>query len=267
MNASQVRDALTRKWPDSEFLNIDEAPEDSSRQGRKIDRLVVSLWSSRGHEIDAVEIKVSLGDWRRELATGAKADFWWAHSHRFWLAVPAEMAEKVQADLPLGWGLLACGLEAPPKVVVRPQRRDAKPLSWPTCVGIMRAAANAGINALQRAEMRGRAAGREVGLREAERAGPDAYLSSQLAALRAQVEAFEEAAGIKIANTWEGGARVGQLVALVEAEIRNPGWAADQLGRGAQALEEQARRCVAEAAKVREAAERVSASLRSAVTP
>src|ERR1017187_4991640 len=94
MSAAQVRDALLGRWPPSEYVSIPEAPQSSDRQGRKIDVLVVSLWRSRGHEIDAVEIKVSVSDWRRELKQAEKADWWWRHADRFWLASPAPVAAK-----------------------------------------------------------------------------------------------------------------------------------------------------------------------------
>ena len=59
MTAANVREALLRRWPDEQYLNIAEAPNDPRRQGRKLDVLVVTLWASRGHELDGVEIKIS----------------------------------------------------------------------------------------------------------------------------------------------------------------------------------------------------------------
>lgn len=67
MTAADVRAALAKRWPDDKYLHIEEAPLDSSRQGTKIDVLVIGLWRSLGHSLDAVEVKVSYQDWKNEI--------------------------------------------------------------------------------------------------------------------------------------------------------------------------------------------------------
>jgi hypothetical protein len=220
MNAQMVKDCLARKWPDGDYLLIEEAPEDSRRGGRKIDLLVLSLWPSRGLTLDAVEIKVSMSDWKRELGNGHKADFWWEHCNRFWLAVPEHMADKVKPDLPDTWGLLSCPLEGPPKVIVKAPHHDAAPLSWQTTVGVMRAAANCSLSALTRAKNEGREIGRNTALHEIERAGPDGALKR----LREQVEKFEEASGLKISEPFADVTGLGKMVALVRAVDYDPSY-------------------------------------------
>ena len=93
MTAADVRGVLARHWPAGTYLSIPEAPPNAMRQGRTLDLLVTSLWSSRGFEREGVEIKVSVSDWRRELADVAKAHWWWERVHRFWVAVPAKIAQ------------------------------------------------------------------------------------------------------------------------------------------------------------------------------
>ena len=66
MNAEQVRARLAGRWPDDRWLHVYEAPLDSSRQGSKIDVLVMALWQSDRHELDAIEVKVSYQDWLKE---------------------------------------------------------------------------------------------------------------------------------------------------------------------------------------------------------
>lgn len=66
MTAGDVLAALSRYWPDDQYLHIYEAPLDSGRQGNKIDVAVFALWRSKGLGIDAVEVKVSYSDWRNE---------------------------------------------------------------------------------------------------------------------------------------------------------------------------------------------------------
>lgn len=210
MNAQTIRDALTRRWPDSEYLHIYEAPLDAWRQGTKIDVLVVALWQSRGYELDAVEVKVSYSDWRnevcrrewavvgpngertgyrtkpsgwvlqhavegrygglrgdegvgepatierRDVATSAKSHAWRQHAHRFWVACPAALALRIRPELPTGWGLIAVSEDGSCSIGVKATRREPTPMTWPMAIGIMRASADAGHVALQRAYERGR---------------------------------------------------------------------------------------------------------------
>jgi hypothetical protein len=264
MTAEHVRAALALRWPDSEYLNIAEAPEQSDRGGRKLDLLVISLWRSRGLQRDGVEIKVSLSDWKRELAIGEKADWWWRHTHRFWLAVPADLAPKVQPDLPPTWGLLACTIGESPKVAVKAQYHEAEPLEWSHCVGLMRAAADAGIQALGRAERRGRDEGFRQGKEAAERGSPDGAAVRALEQLRQEVADFEAASGLKIAGEWgDHSKRLGAAVALVLKEWYDPGSATSKMARIAKHTGERARDLAKEADRI----ERFAAQLVDVISP
>lgn len=261
-SADMVRERLTRRWPDGDYLHIAEAPQDSSRQGRKIDVLVIALWQSRGLERDAVEVKVSLLDWKRERDLAEKADFWWRHSHRFWVAVPDAIAGKVREDLPAGWGLLSCSVEGAPKVVVKAARREAEPLSWFSTVGLLRAAADCGTSALLRAEQRGRQKGQEEGRQKAERGTSDEALRS----LRDRVQRFEEASGLRLGDEYSAG-ELGSLVALVRREAYSPGWLADSVDRSADSAIAAAERLTADAKSARQKARAISEAVRLALTP
>lgn len=257
MTADQVRACLALRWPDSEYLSIAEAPEDSSRSGRKIDLLVISLWQSRGLQRDAVEIKVSMGDWRRELKRAEKADFWWRHSHRFWLAAPIELAMKIQEEIPSGWGLLGCEFDKAPKTVVKPELHEAADLSWYSLVGVLRAASGCSLTALHRAEQRGRSQGFEEGKVHAERRSAD----GELKRLREQVQAFEAHSGLKISDYWGDAGELGRLVAIVKQEKLEPQWLVDGLGRAAENAVQQAERLAEQAREIQAAAKRVSEAL------
>src|SRR5687768_6592624 len=108
MTAVEIRQALLNRWTPDKYLVINEAPQTPDRMGRKLDVVVISLWRSRGYELDWIEIKCSTSDWKRELDNPAKADWWWQHVHRFWIAAPVEIASRIRETLPSGWGLLAC---------------------------------------------------------------------------------------------------------------------------------------------------------------
>ena len=252
MTAAEVRQALTLRWPDDRYLGIDEAPQDSSRQGRKLDVLFLALWQSRGLQLEGVEIKVSTSDWVRELREAEKSDFWWRHVHRFWVAVPAHIAERVRQDLPETWGLLACEVGKTPTVAVKAPHHEAEPLSWGTTVGVMRAAADCGVNALARA----RSDGREEGYRQGKEAAERGTSDIQLQQLRQTVEAFEEASGIHLSH-WDAG-HVGEIVRLIQQERHDPGWVFRAASSRADRLEQAVEAVRAGIAQIKDVSESIS---------
>jgi hypothetical protein len=243
MTAADIRLALRKRWPDSDYLFVEEAPENSDRSGTKIDVLVVALWRSRGLERDAVEIKVSMSDFRKEIEKPAKADFWWGHSHRFWIACPETMAAKALEELPSTWGLLVVrgeGDAVQSTIKKRAPSHEPAPLTWSTAVGLARASANAGLAALSRAEQRGYDRGREAGKREAVnvvQANPKAVEEA-----RRQMDAFKSITGVHFTPV-DWGEEFGRAVRVVMDWKSDPRRAArltteavDQLQRTAAEL-------------------------------
>lgn len=107
-------------------------------------------------------------------------------------------------------------------------------------LGLLRAAADSGFGALQRAESRGYARGIEVAKREAERVTGESAAQRSLTDLRERVAAFEAASGLTL-PTWEPScADLGRVVALVQQSWRNPSMVEAQLLRQAEALKAQA---------------------------
>lgn len=245
ITAAYVREALAARWPPSENVVVYEAPTGADRQGRKLDALYVSCWRSRGHELDGVEIKVSVSDWRRELKDVEKADWWWQHVHRFWVAAPVAVAAVIRDELPSTWGLLAVA-ERGVKVLVTPARRMPEPLPWTAVVGLLRTAGGAGLNALARAESIGRDRGYKEGKarsdQEHERQSGDLFIRKQLDDLRSKVEAFKTASGIDVAGRYDQreAERLGQMVAAVQKHHLDTSYLVRQLRETSTRLSETA---------------------------
>lgn len=234
--ADVVSVLCAKRWPEDAYVVLTEAPAgDPARQGRKADLVALSAWRSRGYEVDAVEVKTSMSDWRRELVAAAKADWWWRHSHRFWLATPAGLAVKVEPEVPATWGILACSPDAV-RVVRQAPRHAAEPIAWPAVIGLLRCARNASSQVLARAEDRGREIGRQQAERAFEAKNGDAHLRDQLAELRSRVQAFEAASGLKV-DRWDGGERLGRLVAFANQAHAHPDNVRDGIERAARTLE------------------------------
>ena len=260
MNAQDVMASLHLRWPDTDYLHIEEAPEGPDRGGRKLDLLVVSLWRSRGLLLDGVEVKVSYSDWRRERDNAAKADRWWARTNRFWLAVPEQLAVRVRDELPPTWGLLACSApEKPPVVVVKAQKRDREDIAWPVMVGLLRTVAGCGRNALDRARAEGI---REGACREGERKQA-AHPNRAHDELLERVREFEAASGLRISDRWTGMEDIGRIAALAHQERANPGWIHRNLDSFAAAAETNIERLLKEVRATRKLADMVRQELKA----
>lgn len=257
MSAADVMSALRLRWPESEYVHVPEAPQDSGRQGRKIDLLVISMWRSRGHERDAVEVKVSMSDLRREIAQPEKADWWWQHAHRFWVAVPESLADKAKPELPTGWGLLSVRSDGDRYIAhtkVKPLvNRECEPLPEETVVGLIRAAENAGPSALTRASQEGYSRGLEAGRRDAARTTGGALQRSslELERLREQDRILAELTGRGLAH-WHGewGTQLSEAIRLLTSFGTRPA----DIERALQRAIDGARAAARDIEKIRDAA-------------
>lgn len=242
LTSTDVMEALVKRWPPAEYVHIPEAPMSSDRQGRKLDLVVVSMWKSRGLALDGVEIKVSMSDWKRELegytdGSGKfhggpdKAEWWWHHVNRFWIAAPAEIAKKIKPQLPPTWGLLSVNDGGTARVLVAaPVNRKREDFTWGETVGLLRALNGTSTNMLHREFQRGRSEGYEEAQKalsngRADRAAESrlTYANQRADQLQEAIKAFEETSGIKISQYPHEAGNIGSIVALVrEAIIQGP---------------------------------------------
>jgi hypothetical protein len=123
--------------------------------GRRADAVHVGLWSSRGvGTIEVCELKISRGDWLKELREPKKAEAWWPYCHRFWLVVPHEGIVK-DGELPDGWGLMMPSSRGRRfRVLAKPKDRapeDFK-LTIPLLVTLLKNTETTRTNALQKLE-------------------------------------------------------------------------------------------------------------------
>lgn len=72
---------------------------------RTADALAMSLWPSRGIHLNGFEVKVSLSDFKSELAKPEKAEDIGQHCHFWWICAPSVAVAPVEL-LPPNWGLL-----------------------------------------------------------------------------------------------------------------------------------------------------------------
>lgn len=142
MNAHVITQALLRRYGKHQsgtaaerWICISEARSGAGHAGNngQCDFLAINAWQGRGMELVGHEIKVSMTDLRKELADPAKAERFARYCRKWYLVLPAGLANKVKHEVPPAWGLLSVGdakiseLQAPE---VRKQPEDVPAWWW-----------------------------------------------------------------------------------------------------------------------------------------
>lgn len=106
ITATDIRAALMKFYaPPGHRVLFEVSNDTGARAGRWIDALAFGIWPSTGHEIVGIEIKISRGDWKRELAMPEKAQALMRYCTRWFVAAPAGLIKP--DELPATWGMLS----------------------------------------------------------------------------------------------------------------------------------------------------------------
>lgn len=101
LSASALVAAVRSRYPYPEWRCESEITFD----GRRLDVVAFNLWGrSRGYRVVGFEIKVSRGDWMRELQSFQKSESWMAIVDSFYVVTPPKLVRT--DELPEAWGLL-----------------------------------------------------------------------------------------------------------------------------------------------------------------
>lgn len=127
MTAEDVRRALLARYPASDWLRAFEVPDVAGAQpSRYCDAMFVHRDPSRG-DLVGIEIKVSRGDMRRELADPAKAATFSSRVHDWYVAAPVGVLSG--SDVPPRWGWLTIAADGTVRQERSPMRNEA-PAVW-----------------------------------------------------------------------------------------------------------------------------------------
>lgn len=102
--SSIFRMLVTRYAPGHAVLRQVANGTGARHQYRYADALAISLWPSRGLEINGFEIKVSRYDWRKEIKNPAKSEDVQRYCDRWWIVCPENVIQP--GELPPTWGHL-----------------------------------------------------------------------------------------------------------------------------------------------------------------
>lgn len=106
MNAADVRAAIQSHFGSGgeQYAVLFEVRNGTAwRANRSVDAVVMSLWPSLGMELWGMEIKISRGDWRREMDHPAKASEVFDYFDRWFLVAPENVATHDELPQPWGW--------------------------------------------------------------------------------------------------------------------------------------------------------------------
>lgn len=107
VTAEDLREALKIRYAGDGFVVLFEVGEQTGGAGssRWADALVVGLWDSNDRQVIGFEIKVSKGDWKRELADPDKSRPVGRYCDAWFVVAPSTDVVDA-ATLPPGWGLM-----------------------------------------------------------------------------------------------------------------------------------------------------------------
>lgn len=105
MNTEHVRCLLRKRYAAPEWALMEELAPSPGGGTKYADAVAMNLWKSRGHVVYGMEIKVSRGDWLRELKKPAKAEESVYRCCDAWYVVAAPDVVK-DGELPATWGYM-----------------------------------------------------------------------------------------------------------------------------------------------------------------
>jgi hypothetical protein len=227
MKAIELLDKLRKTiWRDDAHAWLYEVGNATGwAANRHADALVVSCWPSRGLWVAGIEVKVSRSDWLRELKDPQKSDDIQAHCHFWWLVTTPGIVRE--GELPVTWGLIE--VDKKHKIIKQAPRLKPVALSMEFLAAVLRNQSKA-VDALvshrviekvkERVEnMDAQAKEYTDKLRELK---PNTELQSAYDELKADVEKFGEATGIRLEGRWHDD--VGTNIRLVEVARKLNGY-------------------------------------------
>lgn len=197
---ARVFELLKGPFPDGAFVRIPGVRNGTGWQRRTTtaDALIVSCWPSRGLWFAGVEIKVSRGDWKRELAKPDKSAEIQKWCNYWYVAAPAGVVPL--GELPPTWGLIECSGRGC-KIVKAAPKLEPKPADTAFVCSVLRRIAE---SMVPRSEVNALVAEKIEQHRD--------HRNYELERKQEKFEAFEKAMGISLESTWE----YGNIAAAVE---------------------------------------------------
>ena len=197
LNTAEVIERLSRRYSQPEYGFLTQVRNGAGYSAsRTMDAMAMSLWPSRGLHITGFEVKVSRGDFLREIRDPRKADEL-ACFCDYWYIVVGDADIVKPGDLPPTWGLIVpsgTGL----KVVKEAPKMKAQGVDSSLLAAIMRNMTKGMVpeEAIEARIKSAREHGEESGRNMVERQ------KEAMEEMKEKIKAFEKASGIDLLNAW-----------------------------------------------------------------
>lgn len=205
---------MRERYPAPEWALFLEVPSSTgfAGTGGYCDAVAMSLYPSRGLELNGFELKVSRSDWRKELAQPAKAETLFGYCDRWWV-VFGDRTIPIDGEVPITWGILAPRADGKLGVVKQAPELTPKPIDRGLVAALVRRAhqeAQGSIEERVKAELK-----ESNDRRASERARSEEHGKIEFQSLLKTVTAFEQASGVSVRRGWQGPEKIGAAVKLV----------------------------------------------------
>ena len=214
-----IHEALIRKFPAPEWAIFFEVANGLGLSDRRYaDAIAMSLFPSRGLDVNGFEVKTDRGDWLRELKAPQKADAIASYCDFWWLVTSNDKIAP-KDEVPKTWGLLVLK-DGDLRQVKRAERMKPKKIDR-AFMGAMFRRAHQWTETQLKNDERVRAAleeGKKAGREERQYDVQDR--SKEYDRIKQRVAEFEKASGINI-DTYQA-ENIGEAVAAFTA-FRNRG--------------------------------------------
>jgi hypothetical protein len=212
IDAEELRTRLRRKFPADQYAMMYEVRDGAGHSAnRSADVMMIGLWPSRGCLIEGMELKISRGDWLRELKRPEKAEAFVPYCDRWWVIASDAAIVKLE-EVPATWGLMICAGRGV-KVVKDAPKLEAKPVDRSLLAAMMKRATDTAADSPEvkaRIEARIKAHDEEFAQRVK---WATHHLESESKRLKDAIAKFEVASGVAISDY--NGERIGEAVRMV----------------------------------------------------
>jgi hypothetical protein len=209
---------LAAKFTRPHFITLFEVRDSTGFDStRSADAIAISLYGSRGREINGFEIKVSRSDWLRELKAPEKAEEIGKFCDYFWLVTStADVANLDEIPAPWGW-MVARGSRL--KVLKKAERLTPVPLDRPMLCSLLYATRKQALAEMEAVieERAEKQAAVLFGEKKGEIENDARMMHHEAERVIAASAEFENASGLKI-DKWDAGKIGGAVNRLLSNE-------------------------------------------------
>lgn len=219
--AADVLEALSLIYADKEkgtFLT-DVSNATSFNRDRAADAIYMGAWQSVGIQCHGFEVKVSRGDWLREIQDVSKAGAFEKFCHFWWIVAPEGIVEL--AEMPVQWGLKEITRKDDSSCSIRVKKAASRnpnaSLDYHFFASCLRKCRREDATAIEIQQLKDAAYrdGFKNGQEHKERPWESEHLRREVGRLQSRINNFQEKSGIRI-DEWNAG-EIGEIVRHIES--------------------------------------------------